>query len=349
MKALRPKQKEWYERFNCTYFGAPDVDKRDDYLLGFTLKIQHGVCSGVDGEGGWLCDLRHANQKDKTFACFITSSGFRSVSKFQADIGKTPGMPAIIVTTLDAKTLSSFVVWKNSKFAELCKQNKLQPDKLPVEHRNLQDDGFTYSFSSTLFFERRLGSVTSIPAASSNYVWVAQRLPGLEPLEIYTGTNDHDVLETIRQKLDRDGMQDTFISFLLVCGHTAILNLHYKAMIELFSHVPGLITTGPRNTGKTLSAEVSAAFLGTNAEKICVTKDTSLSALRDRYTEDHMPLIIHDCLDSNTVATALHECFEGRPVKKHEKQMAPGASIIVTCNEKQMEFLQTRQVIILLN
>ena len=51
---------EWFEKDNCTYF-AEKGDMNALPVLGFTLKIVQGVCSGRLGEGGWLCELYHAN------------------------------------------------------------------------------------------------------------------------------------------------------------------------------------------------------------------------------------------------------------------------------------------------
>ena len=110
----------------------------------------------------------------------------------------------------------------------------------------------------------------------------------------------------------------------------------------LLCHVPSLLITGPRATGKTFSSEVSVAFLGKNADDICVAKQITLPALRDRYTEDHFPLIVHDCKDSDTISTAIHECFEGRVVLKHKQELIPGTSVAFTCNEGPMEHMRNR-------
>ena len=112
--------------------------------------------------------------------------------------------------------------------------------------------------------------------------------------------------------------------------------------MKLFQRVPSLIVTGPRNTGKTLSTEIAMSFLATNSAKVCVIKDTTLPALRERYTTDHFPLLIHDCDESATIVSALQECYEGRDVKKFSKDLAPGASMAITCNEQQMDYIRKR-------
>ena len=90
-------------------------------------------------------------------------------------------------------------------------------DKLPVENRNQQPDGTTYSFSPTLFYEKQAVGVVPIDKSLSKYVWVPQII-GIPPLEIYTGAGTSDILEIIRRKLEKDGMNETFICFLLICG-----------------------------------------------------------------------------------------------------------------------------------
>ena len=125
-------------------------------------------------------------------------------------------------------------------------------------------------------------------------------------------------------------------------GHTTILSLHYKTILEKFSHVPALVVTGARNTGKTQSTEMSSSFLGKNSGSICVVKDVTLASLRERYTEDHFPLIIHDCKDNALVATAIQECFEGKKVTNHNSSFVPGTTLAITCNESQMNYLQSR-------
>ena len=126
-----------------------------------------------------------------------------------------------------------------------------------------------------------------------------------------------------------------------------MLSLHYSAILEKFKHVPALIVTGNRNTGKTQSTELSVSFLGTNAESLCVAKELSLPAIRQRCAEEPFSLVVHDCSDGNTVATAIHESYEGKPIMKwnednKKKSQSPKTSIAFTCNEKQMDYLKTR-------
>ena len=93
----------------------------------------------------------------------------------------------------------------------------MQPDKTPVEHRNLQDDKLTYCFSSTLFFKRVNGRVMKIDPLQSSYVWIPSLLD-LTELQVHQGQETISVLETIREKLEDDGLADVFICYLLVCG-----------------------------------------------------------------------------------------------------------------------------------
>ncbi|OQV14362.1 hypothetical protein BV898_11480 [Hypsibius exemplaris] len=187
------KAKEWYEKRNCTYYDYGE-EPMDAYILGFTLRVVQGVCAGAAGEGGWLCELKHANHKDTTL---------------------------------------------------YCKKNRIAPDKLPVKNRNLQNDGVSYCFGPAKFYERKDGSVVKTTPEASAYIWVQARLSNVVPLETYDGPDTFNVLEVIRSKLEEDSMSEAFINFLLVCGHTTILNLHYKDMLKLFSHVPALVATGP--------------------------------------------------------------------------------------------------------
>lgn len=122
-----------------------------------------------------------------------------------------------------------------------------------------------------------------------------------------------------------------------------MLSLHYSKIKEKFGHVPALIATGPRDTGKTFSTNTSTSFIGMNAEKLCVLKDSTMSALRDRYDADPLPIILHDCELNKTVATVLSECFEGMDVIKHEGHWTPMTTISITCNEAQMNFLNGKR------
>ena len=114
-------------------------------------------------------------------------------------------------------------------------------------------------------------------------------------------------------------------------------------MLRVFSgHVPAFIATGPRHTGKTFAALISVAHLGTNAADISILKDSTMSAIKARYSKDPFPIIMHDFQEGSTVAAILNECYEGRNLLKHEHQMTPLTSIAITCNEGQMSFLQQR-------
>ena len=101
---------------------------------------------------------------------------------------------------------------------------------------------------------------------------------------------------------------------------------------------------GPRDTGKTLWAETSVYFLGNNADLICVVKNTTLTALRERFTSDHFPIVLNDCTETSAVETVLRGCFEEKKTVKHGVEYNPGTTITVTCNEKQMEDLQSLYV-----
>ncbi|XP_055327386.1 uncharacterized protein LOC129580752 [Paramacrobiotus metropolitanus] len=174
------------------------------------------------------------------------------------------------------------------------------------------------------------------------YVWVSHysKLTNVIPLQIYSGTEPCHLLEVVREKLERDGMPDVFLNFLLTCGHTSIISLHYRLLVKTVGHVPALLLCGPRNTGKSLNANVSTSFCGANAQQICIYKDMTLTRLRERYTEDHFPIIVHDAEDESLVATALMECYEARPVLKHNSNQTPGTTIWFTCNEKTISMLR---------
>lgn len=104
-------------------------------------------------------------------------------------------------------------------------------------------------------------------------------------------------------------------------------------MYELFGHVPSLLVTGPRQTGKTLFSEVSASFVAINGENLCVVKESTLAALRKRGLREHLPLIINDPQDEFTILTALQELYEGKSVQKADEKIKPTSSIVVTMNE----------------
>ena len=55
--------KLWFEKENRTYFGIPGEEK--EFILGFTLRVTQSVVAGTTGPGGWKCDLKHMNHKDK--------------------------------------------------------------------------------------------------------------------------------------------------------------------------------------------------------------------------------------------------------------------------------------------
>jgi hypothetical protein len=113
-------------------------------------------------------------------------------------------------------------------------------------------------------------------------------------------------------------------------------------MYDLFGHVPSLILTGPRLTGKTLFAELSAAFIAINGENLCVSKDSSLAAIRKRGMREHLPLIIHDPQDDFTVLTALQEMYEGKKIEKADGNVKPSSSITITMNEGLTNTVQSR-------
>jgi hypothetical protein len=119
----------------------------------------------------------------------------------------------------------------------------------------------------------------------------------------------------------------------MLLGHTTIISLSYGRIYDWFGHVPSLLVTGPRHTGKTLYAEVSVSYVATNAEDICVVKDSTLASLRKRSLREHMPLIINDPQDDYTVITALQELYEGKTVQKSDEKIKPSSSIMITMNE----------------
>ena len=55
-------------------------------------------------------------------------------------------------------------------------------------------------------------------------------------------------------------------------------------------------------------------------------------------------MVLNDCTETSTVETVLHECFEGEKIVKHGVEYKAGTTITVTCNEKQMEDLQSLYV-----
>ena len=103
-----------------------------------------------------------------------------------------------------------------------------------------------------------------------------------------------------------------------------------------FGFVPAIIVTGTWNSGKTFSTNMSTSYLGLNAESICIIKDTTLPGLRDRYTRDHFPMLIHDCTDPEVISVALQDCYKGRKIIKANKEMTPGTTLAITCNDAQM-------------
>ncbi|XP_055330522.1 uncharacterized protein LOC129582917 [Paramacrobiotus metropolitanus] len=334
----KPKEKVWFESNNCTYFGI--VGEEKEYVFGFTIKILQTVCASSSAQGGWSCELRHINHKNKTFSCFLTTTALHKESQFIHELAVAEGLPPVMSNNVSSNLLHSFVRWKNEEFMKFCTKNKLTYDKIPLEYRNLQQDGTTYAFAPDLFFELK-ESVERINPNGSSYTWISSKLRNVIPLKIAETTTGANILEVIRQKLEADGMEGRFPGFLLVNGHTNVLSLHYREILKIFNLCPNLLMYGPRATGKSFFAEAAVSFLGTNATDICVSKELTLAAVKDRCTGDPFPLIMHDCPDE-VVAACLHSCYEGKTLQKHESHRMPVCSVTVTCNEKQMYFLQQR-------
>ena len=103
-------------------------------------------------------------------------------------------------------------------FCRRCRSTGQILSKTPVQRRNIQPDGKTFIFGPGLFFGRIDGTVRRIDPEKSEYIWVKARIPRLMPLKIYTGNDELNVLEVIRAKLERDGMNEKFICFLLIAG-----------------------------------------------------------------------------------------------------------------------------------
>ena len=129
-------------------------------------------------------------------------------------------------------------------------------------------------------------------------------------------------------------------------GHTTIHSLHYRELLGLFGgHIPALILTGPRHTGKHFAANVSAAYLGTkttSGDDICIVKESTLAGIKQRISDDAFPVTIHDFKEDKTIVTLLNECYEGKPTLNFNQQFVPSTSLTITCNEAQMMFLRRR-------
>ncbi|XP_055348006.1 uncharacterized protein LOC129595117 [Paramacrobiotus metropolitanus] len=112
----KPKEKIWYENNNRTYYGIPGETK--DFVLGFTLEIIQTVCAGPTEQGGFFCNLRHMNHREREFMCFISTSAFHKESQFLNEISFTEGMPPVDATNMTIKLLGSYYKWKNEDFVK---------------------------------------------------------------------------------------------------------------------------------------------------------------------------------------------------------------------------------------